>query len=49
MLVVRGWGEERMGNYCFMGTAFQIYKMKSEDNGWRGRYLIPLSCTLQNG
>ena len=28
MVVARGGGEGRMGNYCLMGTEFQIYKMK---------------------
>ena len=28
MVVARGWGEEGMGNGCFMGTEFQFCEMK---------------------
>ena len=29
MVVARSWGEgQKMGNYCLVGTEFQIYKMK---------------------
>lgn len=31
MEVARGWGEDRIGAYCSVGTKFQFGKMKSSE------------------
>ena len=55
-VVAKGWGEGRMGNYCFIGIGFLFYKIKrvlemDDDDGcmtiWICLILSVSNCTLK--